>query len=317
MMHRYLLASVCLLSAPLIASAQRGGSSIPALDKGEANVQRSTQIYKTIGHDVGDVKLKMFLYKPADWKATDKRAAIVFFFGGGWKSGSPKQFDKQATYLASRGMVAMAADYRVKSRQGVDPEQCVNDAKSAIRWVRSNAAKLGIDSDKIVSSGGSAGGHLAAAVGTIKGFEEKGEDSAISSVPNAMVCFNPALDTTKDGWGDVERGKGLEARFGGADKARALSPLHSVKKGVPPTLILHGEDDPTVPFAQATAFAKAMKAAGNRCEVAGYKGEKHGFFNFGRGGNKMFLATTIRMDEFLQSLRYLKGKVTLGKKGDE
>lgn len=299
-------AVLALALLPTAGVAQKSAKPTGAIP-GEANVKRSTQIYKTIG----DVELKMFIYKPADWKATDKRPAIVFFFGGGWRSGSTSQFEKQATYLASRGMVAMAADYRVKSRQGVDPEQCVNDAKSAIRWVRSHAGKLGVDPNKIVSSGGSAGGHLAAAVGTVKGFEEKGEDTAISSVPNAMVCFNPALDTTKEAWGDLERGKGLEERFGGAAKSRALSPLHSVKKGTPPTLILHGEDDPTVPFSQATAFAKAMKAAGNRCEVAGYKGERHGFFNFGKGGNKMFIATLVRTDEFLQSLGYLKGEATL------
>ncbi len=300
------IVSVCLIAFTLPAAfAQRNKAITPI--PGEDKVQRSTQVYKT----VGDVKLKMFIYKPDDWKASDKRSAIVFFFGGGWRSGSPKQFDKHATYLATRGMLAMAADYRAKSRHDVDPDKCVADAKSAIRWVRAHANKFGIDPNKVVSSGGSAGGHLAAAVGTVKGFDEQGEDTAISAVPNAMVCFNPALDTTKDGWGDLERGKGLEARFGGAEQARRLSPLHNIDKHTPPALILHGEQDPTVPFSQATAFAKVMKAAGNRCEVAAYKGEKHGFFNYGRGGNKMFIATMIRTDEFLQSLGYLKGKATL------
>jgi acetyl esterase/lipase len=295
------MASVAISSS--VALAQKSAILIP----GEASVQRDTRVYKAIG----DVKLEMFIYKPAGWKAGDSRPAIVFFFGGGWKSGTPKQFEKQATYFATRGMVAMAADYRVRSRHGVAPEQCVNDAKSAVRWARANAAELGIDPNRIVSSGGSAGGHLAAAVGTVQGFEEAGEDHAVSSRPNAMVCFNPALDVTRNAWGDINRGKGLEQKFGGADKAKALSPQQNIRKNLPPALILHGEEDPTVPFTQAVAFTKAMVAAGNRCELAGYQGQKHGFFNYGRA--EMFITTVIRTDQFLASLGYLEGKPTLKK----
>jgi acetyl esterase len=308
-MRPTLISTISALAVILISSStgfsKKAGNPIPD----ESNVQRETKVYKSIG----DVALKMFIYKPSDWKAADRRPAIVFFFGGGWKSGSLKQFDKQATYFATRGIVAMAADYRVKSRHGVGPQQCVTDAKSAIRWVRANAAKLGVDSNRIVASGGSAGGHLAAAVGTIQGFEEKSESHSISSKPNAVVCFNPALDTTRDGWGDIERGKGVEQKFGGPEKAKALSPHHSIRNGIPPTLILHGEKDQTVPFAQAVAFTKAMKAAGNRCELAGYKDQKHGFFNFSRSGNKMFAATVLRTDQFLSSLGYIEDKPTIKK----
>ena len=70
------------------------------------------EVYKK----VGDVELKMYLFKPAGHKPTDRRPAIVFFFGGGWRGGTPTQFQQQSKYLASRGMVAMAADYRVLSR---------------------------------------------------------------------------------------------------------------------------------------------------------------------------------------------------------
>ena len=83
-------------------------------------------------------ELKIHVHLPPDWKPSDKRPAIVFFFGGGWKSGTVKQFEPQATYLASRGMVAARADYRVESRQDVTPDACVEDAKSAVRWLREN-----------------------------------------------------------------------------------------------------------------------------------------------------------------------------------
>ena len=118
--------------------------------------------------------------------------AIVFFFGGGWNSGSPAQFEQQCRYLASRGMVAMTADYRVASRHAVKVVDCIKDAKSAVRWIRTNAARLGIDQNLIVAGGGSAGAHIAAAAATIRDFDEPGEDRSTSSVPNALVLFNPA-----------------------------------------------------------------------------------------------------------------------------
>src|SRR5207248_2384904 len=99
--------------------------------------------------------LELVVHYPPDWKATDRRPALVFFFGGGWTNGNIKQFEPQATYLAGRGLVSVRADYRVKSRQKVDPDKCVEDAKSALRWVRQQAGQLGVDPDKIVASGGS------------------------------------------------------------------------------------------------------------------------------------------------------------------
>src|SRR5437870_9383869 len=112
------------------------------------------ETYKT----VGDTKLDLYVYYPAGHKASDKRAAIVFFFGGGWTNGSPGQFEQHCKHLASRGMVAMTADYRVASRNQVKAVSCVADAKSAIRYVRKEAARLGIDPNRIVAAGGSAGG---------------------------------------------------------------------------------------------------------------------------------------------------------------
>jgi len=111
--------------------------------------------------------LKIHIHFPPGWTAQDKRPAIVFFFGGGWTSGRVEQFEPQAQYLAQRGMVAARADYRVRSRHGTTPDKCVEDAKSAVRWLRANAAELGLDPQRIVASGGAAGGHIAACTATI------------------------------------------------------------------------------------------------------------------------------------------------------
>jgi acetyl esterase len=85
--------------------------------------------------------LRLWVFTPKDHCSTDARPAVVFFFGGGWKKGSPAQFVKQCEYLASRGMVAITTDYRVLERHKTKADSCVKDGKSAIRWVRENAEK--------------------------------------------------------------------------------------------------------------------------------------------------------------------------------
>ena len=269
------------------------------------------EVYKTIG----DVKLKIYIYEPKGHKAGAKRPAIVFFFGGGWRGGTPRQFLEHCRYLASKGMVAMTADYRVSSRQGTKPVHCVRDGKSAVRWIRQNADRLGIDPDRVAAGGGSAGGHVAACTGTLPKNDEPGEDAKVSSVPNAMVLFNPVLITAeaeglKTFGGD--RLEKLKARLGVEDP-KTMSPYHNIRKGLPPTLVLHGKGDTTVPYSTAEAYVKQATKTGLRAELNGYDDMPHGFFNLGRYDNKMFLATVTRMHEFLGSLGYVKGKPTVEK----
>lgn len=283
-----------------LQAQQRNRSYPPQLDGARV------EVYKT----VGDVKLNAYIYEPEGHKQSDARPAIVFFFGGGWANGSPAQFEQQCKYLAGRGMVAITADYRVASRHGVKAVSCVADGKSAIRWVRANAQRLGIDPERIVAAGGSAGGHVAASTGVIRGRDESGEDEKISSVPNAMVLFNPAvvLANVEGKFElDKERGSRLGDRMG--VEPTELSPVHHIRKGLPPTLILHGKADSGVPYKTVEIYTELAKEAGNRCELAGYEGQGHGFFNY--GNQKNFVQTLRRTDEFLTSLGYLEGKPTI------
>jgi acetyl esterase len=242
-----------------------------------------TEIYKK----ASGVDLKLYIFEPPGHTPADPRPAIVFFFGGGWKNGSPGQFERHARYLASRGMVGIAADYRVASRNQAAIVDCVRDAKSAIRWVRAHAKELGVDPNRIAAGGGSAGGHLAAAAGVVEGLDEPGEDRKVSSRPDALVLFNPVL------------------------LGVTPSPFESLRRGAPPTIVFHGKADTTVPYATIERYARKAAELGDRCELVGFEGESHGFFNYGRGENKAYTATLRKADEFLASLGYLNGPPAL------
>jgi len=247
-------------------------------------------VYKT----VGETTLFLYVFNPKDHQQSDERPAVVFFFGGGWNGGTPTQFEHHCRHLASRGMVAMVADYRVKNRQGTTPKECVMDGKSAIRWIRSNAIKLGVDPNRIVAGGGSAGGHVAAATGTVVGLEQPGEDIRISSQPNALLLFNPVYDNGPSGYGH-SRVK---------DVYPQISPMHNIKKGTPPTIVFLGTKDSLIPVATAKEYKQRMESAGRRCDLHLYDGQPHGFFNY--GNKKYYLDTVEKMDAFLVSLKYIE-----------
>jgi acetyl esterase len=292
------------LSAHLLSGAEKSAArTAPMRTYPPVMPEARAETYKTIGQ----TNLQLYIFAPKDHATTNRRPAIVFFFGGGWTSGSPQQFEKQCQYFASRGMVAITADYRVASRQGAKPAQCVADAKSAIRWVRKNAARLGVDPNRVVAAGGSAGGHLAGCIAVVPDLDEPGEDTSISGVPNAAVLFNPALVLAPlDGQDFGRLSSRLTAERMGIEPQK-ISPVHHVKAGAPAIIIFHGKADTTVPFATAEAFAAKMKAAGNRCELVGFEDQAHGFFNYGRGDNQFFAQTLKQADQFLASLGYLTG----------
>ena len=241
-------------------------------------------------------KLRLHIYNPPGHSAKDNRPAIVFFFGGGWKGGSHKQFEKQSRYLASRGMVAICADYRTAQSHKTTPAECVKDGKSAVRWIRSHAGELGIDPDRLAAGGGSAGGHVAAATATTKGFDEDGEDATVSCMPNALVLFNPVYDNGPGGYG--------HSRV--TEYWKEFSPMHNIHKDMPPTIVYLGDSDNLIPVSTGETFQKKMKDLGLRSELHIYKNMPHGFFNKAR-----FYETLLETDRFLTSLGYLEGKPTL------
>ncbi|WOO41016.1 alpha/beta hydrolase [Rubellicoccus peritrichatus] len=247
--------------------------------------------FKTI--EDGD-DLELHIAYPKGHQSMDKRPAIIFFFGGGWKFGKPGQFYPFIQDLSDEGIVAISAQYRTKKSHGATPVECVMDGKSAIRYVREHAAELGIDPDKIIAGGGSAGGHVAACAVVDNAPQETNENLQISSRPQALVLLNPVLSVGPDGYahGYVKQS---------IDNWQSVSPLHSIDSNFPPTLIQVGTADKVLPPSMAYDFEKQMKAAGNKCEIIFYEGAAHGFFNKPEYRDQI----TNKIKAFLQSLGYI------------
>lgn len=280
-----------LLLAFAMATLQSASAAAPV---GEAHVYKK----------VDGKELKLYVLKPKDWKASDKRPAIVFYHGGGWTGGAPTQFNEHSTYFVTRGLVCVQVQYRLLDKKNSEPPtNCIHDAKSAMRWVRSHAKELGIDPDRIASGGGSAGGHLAAFVGMVDGMDDPQDDLKISAKSNAMLLYNPVFDNGPGGWG-ANRVK---------DRYKEMSPAHNVSADDPPAIVFLGSQDKLIPVKTVETFKENMKKAGVRCETHIYEGQGHGFFNYGKSDNKYYYETVLESDKFLASLGWIKGPPTLKK----
>lgn len=284
---RTLVGCLVLLIAPAFAAEAKA-------PVGEARVYKRA----------ADRELKLSIVRPADWKAADQRPALVFFHGGGWTGGAPNQFNEHSTYFASRGLVCIQVQYRLLAaeQKGTPPDACIQDARSAMRWVRGHAAELGIDPQRIASAGGSAGGHLAAHVGMVDGVDDPADDLKVSAKSNAMILFNPVLDNGPGEWGAGRVG----ARF------PELSPAHNATRDDPPAVAFLGTQDKLIPVATMERFKANLTKAGVRCDLHLYDGQGHGFFNHrGADGGKYYSLTVRESDKFLTSLGWLKGEPTL------
>lgn len=278
-MHRPLL--FCLIVVLGLGSAQ---AQVPPNDF----KPDKTIVYKKPGGK--DLSLHVFL--PEDWKASDKRPGAVFFFGGGWMGGKPSQFYPQCELLAAHGMVAISAEYRTKKSHGTDPRMCVEDGKSALRWLHGNADELGIDMDRFAIGGGSAGGHVAAATHFCKGFDAEGEDKRVPTTGDALLLYNPVLDNGPGEYGH-KRVK---------DYWKQISPAHNVAKPVPPTLYMLGTKDSLISVDTAKRFQKTVEDAGGSVELKLHENAPHGFFN-----RKPHLEKTNKeLVHFLSDLGWIK-----------
>jgi acetyl esterase/lipase len=253
----------------------------------------------------GDRELHLDLYHPA--KGSGPFPGIVFIHGGGWIGGTHLHFRRQAAYLASKGFVASTIEYRL-SGEAPYPA-AVYDCKAAVRWMRANAEKYKMNPQLIAVSGGSAGGHLAALLGTtnsISALEGNGGNAGFSSRVQAVVAFNGIYDFVSlmeksPSRTLIER---VVPKFLGGTLHEVpevyveASPVAHVASSDPPFLLLHGTADTTAPYGQALEMQKALKCSGVKVELYSAKGASHGFFN----SPPYYQPTLERMEKFLRSV---------------
>jgi acetyl esterase len=288
---RHLFAVLLLFAAPALAQTSAKAKAPDAVDTLAKDLKPSKiVVYKKIA----ERELQLHVFEPAGFKPSDKRACYLIIHGGGWTGGAPPRMYPFAAHYAKLGLVGVSLSYRLHSaKTGVSVFDCVKDARSAMRYIRAHAAELGIDPQKIIVSGGSAGGHLAVSTALFDKVNEEGDDLAVSASPNALVLLFPVIDTSKEGYGQAKIG----------ERWQELSPAHNVRAGLPPTLIFHGTGDTVTPFAGAKAFHEAMLKAGNRSELDVNDGGAHGYL---MRDKVLFDDTMKKTDAFLKSLGLLQ-----------
>ena len=233
----------------------------------------------------GDKSLLLDLYLPKN--ATGKVPVIMWVHGGGWKNGSKNKV--KGLWLVEQGYALASISYRL-TQEAIWPAQ-INDCRSAVRFLRSNADKYGLNGDKIAAWGGSAGGHLVAVLGT----QDLPKDEKVSSRVQAVLDWYGPSDLLTMPPNNVSEKRTAEmvansngAKLLGATVrevpklAKEASGFWNVSKDDPPFLIMHGEKDPGVPLEQSTKFHDKLKAAGVSSELFIVKGAGH--------GGKLFMA---------------------------
>jgi len=274
LMRNWLIGLAAVLAwVNLAASQERSKQSVPPRLPAGVRVLRDLK-YVENGHE----RNRLDLYLPE--KVEGGLPLVVWIHGGAWQAGSKQGCP--AVFLAAKGYAVASINYRL-SQHAIFPAQ-IEDCKAAIRWLRGNAAKYQIDADHIGVWGASAGGHLVAMLGTtgnVKDLEGTGGNLDRSSRVQCVVdWFGPSDLATMAGSHD-NPGSPESRLIGGTvqenkEKARKASPLTYVSKDSAPFLIMHGDQDNTVPLSQSEVLAAALKKAGVDVKLVVVKGNGHG-----------------------------------------
>ena len=247
----------------------------------------------------GDTAREIEIFFPKDHAPVTKAVpGIIMFHGGGWGGGHRKQFRYLCHYFSTRGLVAATVTYKLAAKAGVKnnvkgtesrKRVCITDAKSAIRWYKENAKKLGIDPLKIIAGGGSAGGHISLLATTNPGLNDPSDTKKYDATVAAYLLFNPALSASD--------AKDPQVDF-----------LQHLKDDLPPAMVFFGSEDTWLKKGWKAASAKmtSLKIS-DSIEVRIANGQSHGFFN----RQPWTDVTLIEADRFLTALGYLEGDPTL------
>ena len=301
--RRLVIASVVLVIAVAIWGtqvAESGQGRRRRADFQDVNIVRDVVYKRVNGRD-----LRLDIYSPKS--ITHPLPVVLWIFGNRWSRGSknhPPPLD-----LMSQGYIVVSIDYRL-SGEAPFPA-AIEDCKAAVRWIRANAAAYHFDPDHIGAWGHSAGGHLAALLGTSGGVAqlEGGDNSTVSSRvqavcdmsgPSDILQFYEAVANSNADMARIDRSS-IEQFLGGSveqnrAKAIAASPTTYVSKDDPPFLIIHGKNDITIPVSQSEVLARKLKAAGVQVTLIVAEGRGHGV-----GGPAFAPEITSFFDKYLKS----------------
>jgi acetyl esterase/lipase len=240
------------------------------------------EIARNLTYGMGaDTELKLDLAMPKT--GVGPFPAVVFLHGEGWRAGNRQQMSHFIEGMARLEYVAITVEYRLVPTARF-PAQ-VEDCKAAVRWLRANAKKYNVRSDRIGVVGFSAGGHLASMLGVTRkedGLEGLGGNPEQSSRVQAVVSFFGPTDFSARNWPKDLEEEVIAPFLGGsfADKSdlyKRASPINYATVDSPPFLFFHGTDDKLVPIDQSRRFAQTLKKFGVPTQMIALEGEGHGF----------------------------------------
>ena len=289
-MQRRFALILTLLLTPVV-SLNADEPSKPPRATPNAGPEGKRFVYK---HSAGQPREMEIYFPPNHDPAKSKVPGLIMFHGGGWSGGSLSQFRTLCHYFASRGLVTATAEYRMLSKaeakdlpQGETRKRvCITDAKSGIRWFKQHAGELGFDPQRIVTGGGSAGGHVCVLATTNPGLNDPVDPKDIDTSVVAYLLFNPAFvaDDNQDAEVDV---------------------LKHAQPSLPPAVVFFGTQDPWKKG--WNALHSKLKGEGNKSiNVQLAEGQAHGFFN----RDPWQSVTLIAADRFLVQQGLLSGEPT-------
>ena len=276
------MALLALLLAACGSSSIAQSSSPPVVGTGTVTTITGGRFTAQVRHDVAYGPLsaeKLDVCTPVTSSGT--HPGVVIIHGGSWTSGDKASYDARCATLAAAGIVAATLNYRLVPA-AIWPAQLV-DVQLAVRWLRANAGQLGLDATRMCSLGDSAGAHLAVFLG-VDAQIHPGDEAGL------LADQSPAVTTCiVDAYGPVDfvgtptpsQAITLANFLGGTiqqkpDAYRDASPLLLVSASTPPTLIIQGTRDTTVPPSQSLAMQSALQALHIPVQYISYDGG-HGF----------------------------------------
>lgn len=260
----------------------------------ESTIARKDHLIKTY-KTVDGYNMDIHIFLPDSFDKTKKCPVMVYFSGGSWTKGNPEWAFYSCAYYAKKGWVGVSVEYRLADRHETTPFEAVKDARSAIRWLRINAGTYNIDTTRIVASGNSAGGHLVLTTALANDWNEDSDNLNYSAVPNLLLINSGVYSLYSDkstGW--------ITRDLKDKSLAMQISPLHLLRKGLPPMLIIHGTNDQSVDYSSAKIFAIEMEKLGNEFEFHTLEGAPHAIWYDRRFSGKV---SELRK-EFLKKYGY-------------